>query len=143
MTGEVTITLEDPENASSRFSSFAYSHDGSKLVAASTNKTMLVWSMTTFTVICTPLIGHSDTINSVNWSSDDTKFVSCSNDYTIRIWDATSPNFSLLNTLQGHFRGVLSVAFSQSGFKMVSGGHDNTARSGMLLSCTAHFIYNS
>ena len=86
------------------------------------------------------LKGHSDDMLSVAFSQDGTQVVSRSDDKTVRIWDVTTgktkggPRFWKAATgktervLNGHSRGVYSVAFSRDGTRIVSGSGDNTVR---------------
>ena len=54
------------------------------------------------------------------------RIVSTSSDKTIKIWDALTGQ--LVNTLTGHHRSVMSVAFSSDNSKIVSGSSDETVK---------------
>lgn len=47
-------------------------------------------------------------------------------DKTIKIWDAESGK--CIKTLEGHTKGVRSIAFSPDGKHIVSGSNDNTIK---------------
>ena len=79
--------------------------------------------------------GHTGKINSVAISSDNKFIISGSEDATIRIWDVASgklgyPLHSMYrtNVLEGHTKGVRSVALSKNDQFIVSGSWDKTVR---------------
>ena len=63
------------------------SHDGTKIVAALSNNTAIVWNVETDEVEHI-LEGHTDTINKANFSPNGKIIVTISNDGTARVWDA-------------------------------------------------------
>lgn len=63
-----------------------FSHDGSKLVTAGSDRMVLIYDTTDFTVIH-KLIDHESGVVFVSWSPDDTKLVTCSQDKTARLWN--------------------------------------------------------
>ncbi|KIL57443.1 hypothetical protein M378DRAFT_41812, partial [Amanita muscaria Koide BX008] len=109
--------------------SVAFSHDGSKIVSGSTDKTIRVWNANTGVEMLPPLRGHDDSVIFVAFShdADGSKIVSGSEDKTIRVWDANT-GVEMLPPLQGHDDLVRSVAFSHDGSKIVSGSDDRTIR---------------
>ena len=100
--------------------SVEFSHDGSKIVSGSYNKTIRVWDANTGVEMLPPLRGHNDYVRSVAFSHDGSKIVSGSEDETIRVWDANT-GVEMLPPMRGHDRNVTSVAFSYDGSKIVSG----------------------
>jgi WD40 repeat protein len=81
--------------------SVAFSHDGSKIVSGSDDKTIRVWDANTGVEMLPPLRGHDDYVTSVAFSHDGSKIVSGSNDKTIRVWDANT-GVEMLPPLRGH-----------------------------------------
>lgn len=65
-------------------------------------------------------VGHTDACVSADFTVGGSKLVSGSWDGTVRLWETTSGELS--NTLVGHDGKVTSVAFSDSGEWLVSGG---------------------
>jgi WD repeat-containing protein 26 len=65
-----------------------YSHDGSKLATASSDKTIVIYDTTTYKVLHT-LNQHESGVCFLTWSPDDTKLISCSQapENSARVWD--------------------------------------------------------
>ena len=71
------------------------------------------------------VLQHPGIISSVAFSPDRSQVASgCGK--SVRIWNATTG--VLERTLEGHWDGVLSVAFSHNGAHVVSGSEDKTIR---------------
>jgi WD40 repeat protein len=68
---------------------------------------------------------HADSVRSVAWLSD-TRLVSASLDRQVKRWDVEQR--SVLETYQGHSRGVLTVCLLGDGKTLVSGGEDQSLR---------------
>ena len=64
-----------------------FSPDGQKIVSASGDNTVRVWSAVSGELEQT-LKGHSDTVTSAQFSPDGQKIVSASGDKTVRVWSA-------------------------------------------------------
>lgn len=62
-----------------------FSNDGTKLVTASKDQTVIIYETSTFSVI-QKLLGHEDGVAQCAWSPDDSKIITCSQDKTARVW---------------------------------------------------------
>lgn len=105
--------------------SAAWSHDGRRIVSASSDNTLRIWSADTGDTLRV-LKGHRDWAKSVAWSQDGCCIVSASADHTLRIWDADTGD--TLRVLQGHRGSVNSSAWLHNGRRVVSASDDNTLR---------------
>jgi predicted NACHT family NTPase len=70
--------------------SACFSPDGARIVSASWDKTVRVWSAATGECELT-LKEHSDWVNSACFSPDGARIVSASRDKTVRVWIALTP----------------------------------------------------
>ena len=66
----------------------AFSPDGSRIVAASSDKTARIWDAATAKEIA--VLRHDDRVNSAAFSADGLRIVTASDDKTARIWDAAT-----------------------------------------------------
>ena len=127
--GGTDITLWDIERGvplpalsfTSAINDVVLSPDGSQIVAASSDKTIKIWSTAKGELLHT-LLGHTDKVNAVAASKDRGLVVSASRDTTVRVWDGQSGK--LLNTLSGHTANVGQVAVTTDGTRALSGGAD-------------------
>lgn len=103
-----------------------FSNDGELLASASLDKTLIIWSAPTFSLLHS-LVGHSEGVSDLAWSSDSRYICSASDDRTLRIWDART-SFDCLKTLKGHSNFVFCVDFSPQSNLIVSGSFDETIR---------------
>ncbi|KAF8604757.1 WD40 repeat-like protein [Ceratobasidium sp. AG-I] len=76
------------EDHTSSITSVAYSHDGTRIVSSSYDKTIRIWDARTGQMVGKPLEGHTSSVTSVAYLHDGTRIVSGSEDKSIRIWDA-------------------------------------------------------
>ncbi|KAE9388448.1 WD40 repeat-like protein [Gymnopus androsaceus JB14] len=77
--------------------SVAFSHDGTRIVSGSGDKTVRIWDATTGAQMGDPLQGHDDWVSSVAFSHNGARIVSGSQDKTVRICDTISSG-SVINT---------------------------------------------
>ena len=106
------------------FSGVAWSPDGSKLAAASYNKTVQVWAVDSGDTLVT-LRGHQAAVLDVAWSPDGARLATASWDITTRIWDAQTGQELLKVT--GHKLSLRSVAWSPDGTRLACAGADSVA----------------
>ncbi len=71
------------------------------------------------------LTGHDDSVMAIEWLSDN-KVASASLDQRVIVWDVS--NGEQLRVLQGHSRGITSLAYVQDHGVLVSGGIDQSLR---------------
>ncbi|KEP45588.1 putative vegetative incompatibility protein HET-E-1 [Rhizoctonia solani 123E] len=70
-------------------SNIQFSHDGSRIVSGSYDRTVHIWDAQTGDSVFGPLKGHINEVTSVAYSPDGTYIASASNDKAIRIWDVS------------------------------------------------------
>ena len=92
--------------------SVAFSPDGQTLASGS-DKSIILWNLTTRQRLGEPLIGHSDLVDSVAFSPDGKTLASGSRE-TIILWDVSNPRWpvQLGTPLTGHTGAAIHVAFS-------------------------------
>ena len=116
-------------------SSVAFSPDGTRIVSGG-DGTVRLWTLEGERA-AKPFEGHDGWVDSVAFSPDGTRIVSGGVDGTVRLW--TLEGEPAVEPFWGHERrvldiqgvywgGVLSVAFSPDGTRIVSGGADGTVR---------------
>ena len=63
-----------------------FSHDGTKLVTAGRDQSVIIYDATTFAVLH-KLVDHEAGVAHASWSPDDTKLITCSQDKKARVWN--------------------------------------------------------
>ena len=63
-----------------------FSHDGTKLVTAGKDRTVLIYDISDFSILHR-LTDHEDGVAFASWSPDDTKLITCSQDKKARVWN--------------------------------------------------------
>lgn len=102
----------------------SFSPDSSILAVGSNDETIRLWNIENQTWHKT-LNGHTNSVWALHFIRGG-NLVSSSEDQTARIWDIDSGR--CLKTLQGHTNSVRSVAASNDGRLILSGGEDHTVR---------------
>jgi WD40 repeat protein len=102
-------------------SSAAFSPDGTRIVAGSTDKTVRLWDAATGKPIVQPMRGHDQWVTKVAFSADGAQIASASLDGTVRLWDASTGK-PTGEPMQSALGPVQAVAFSPDGTKIASGG---------------------
>ncbi|KAK6002900.1 hypothetical protein QM012_001650 [Aureobasidium pullulans] len=97
-----------------------------RLVSASDDCTIYLWTPMTSTKPVTRLLGHQKQVNHVTFSPDGTLLASAGFDNLIKLWNAADGTF--LFTLKGHVGPVYQVAFSADSRLLVSGSKDTTLK---------------
>nr|XP_043621391.1 transducin beta-like protein 3 [Erigeron canadensis] len=103
--------------------SMACHASGGLLATAGTNGKVLVWDVDGG--FCTHHFkGHTGVVNSVIFHPDPARLhlFSSSDDTTVRVWDLTSKK--CLATLERHRSTVTSIAITEDGWTLLSGGRD-------------------
>ena len=101
--------------------SAAFSPDGLKIVSASRDYTVRVWSAATGDCEQT-LRGHTSYVYSAAFSPEGRQIVSASQDKTVRVWDAQTGD--CMQTMAGHTDPVNSAEFSFDGRLIVTASGD-------------------
>lgn len=115
----------------------AYAPDGSRIISGSDDRTVRVWDAVRGEELAA-FLGHKDAVLAVAYSPDGTRIVSGSREGSVRVWDSGTfvepstfrhaPSGVALAAVDGHGAGVLAVAYSPAGTRIVSGSADNTLR---------------
>ncbi|KAH8808784.1 WD40-repeat-containing domain protein [Xylogone sp. PMI_703] len=98
--------------------SVAFSHDRTRIVSASNDKTVRIWDVKTGAVLL-KFDRHTTSVRCATFSPDSRTIASGCDD-TILLWDPASG--TILNRLQGPTDGVDSIAFSPDGTKITASG---------------------
>lgn len=64
-----------------------FSHDGTKLVTTSKDKSVIIYDVTDRFSVIHRFYEHHDAVVFATWSPDDTKLITCSQDKTAKVWD--------------------------------------------------------
>jgi hypothetical protein len=105
----------------------AFSSDGKTLATSGDDHAVRLWDVTSHRQLGTPLIGHTDVVDSVAFSPDGKTLATGSADHTARLWDvATHQQIGV--PLSGHTDAVDAVAFSPDGKTLATSSADHTVR---------------
>ncbi|KAJ6196293.1 WD40-repeat-containing domain protein [Bipolaris maydis] len=117
--------LQTLEGHRGTVSSVAFSHDSSRIVSGSFDRTAKIWDASSGACLLT-LRDHDEAVSSVAFSHNSSRVVSGSHDTTAKIWDTNSG--ACLLTFRGHSKYVCSVAFSYDSSWIASGSGDFTVK---------------
>jgi WD40 repeat protein len=133
-TGDLIATLV---GHSQSITALDFSHDGTRLVTASGDRTARIWdpsswsgsrdglSPSTWSSQVT-LVGHKASLLHAEFSPDSTLVLTSSYDRTARVWDAQTGECLVSHV--GHDGAVNVARFSSRGFILATAGSDRTAR---------------
>ncbi len=99
--------------------------DGSRVISASSDKTLKVWDMETGEELQS-LQGHTDLVRGVVVMPNGRRAISASSDKTLKVWDLETGEE--LQTLQGHNDWVYAVAVTPDGSHAISASADKTLK---------------
>ena len=122
---------------SQQITSLDFSHDGTKLVTASGDRTARIWDPCSWSgardgaspsawLSRVTLVGHKASLLHAEFSPDSTLVLTSSSDRTARVWDAQTGE--CLVSHAGHDGAVNVARFSARGFILATAGSDKTAR---------------
>jgi len=95
------------------------SPDGSTLVAAASDGTLLLWDVASHQLLGSPLAGHNEAIENFAFTPDGSTLVSVDAAGTVVLWDGIS-RLPLGTFVLGHSQGVRSIGLSRDTKVMVS-----------------------
>jgi len=107
--------------------SASYSPDGKHIVTACNDNSVRIWDAETCSQVGSPLIGHTDEVNSASFSPDGRLIVTASDDKTVRVWNAET-HAQIGEPLTGHEKYVIAALFSPDGTCVLSADSSNDIR---------------
>jgi WD40 repeat protein len=128
-------TISQFEGHTRGVNSVAYSPDGTRILSGSHDQTVRFWDVQANNRWSTPLEGHSEPVYSVAFSPDSRYIVSGSaypdsmlsfSSGAIGMWDVRSGQ--AITRLRKELPGVMSVALSPDGTRIVAGCTDHTVK---------------
>jgi len=96
----------------------AYSPNGDRIVAGSSDKTLTIWDAATGALVDT-LVGHDGSVEACAYSPDGKWLVSGSGDKTLKVWEVAAVDVAPTG---GHLETVWSCAYSPDNRHIVSAG---------------------
>ncbi|CCG83382.1 Putative uncharacterized protein [Taphrina deformans PYCC 5710] len=136
---DATIGLWDPrqkgaiDHLSTQYSvtAVAFNSTGSQIFSGGLDNDIRIWDIRKMAVVET-LVGHTDTITSLNLSPDGQTLLSNSMDNTLRLWNVQpfAPEERNISTLEGAIHGnernLLKAAWSNNGARIAAGSGDRS-----------------
>ncbi|KAJ6007430.1 hypothetical protein N7540_011406 [Penicillium herquei] len=98
-----------------------FSHDGTKLVTAGSDKMVLIYDTSDFSIIH-KLHDHGSGVAFASWSPDDSKLITCSQDKKARLWNVETGRCIL--TIDHHSEPVTSAGWAPDGESFVTSSFD-------------------
>jgi WD40 repeat protein len=117
-TGELLDSLVGHND---EITAWTYSFDGSRIISASSDKTLKLWDACNRSEIAT-LAGHEGAVECCAFSHNDDRIVSGSKDGTLKLWDGHTGQ--LIVTLSGHETKVTHCCFSPDDTRVLSASGD-------------------
>ncbi|KAE8296717.1 POC1 centriolar protein-like protein B Pat-interacting protein 1 [Larimichthys crocea] len=105
--------------------SVAFSHDGHRLVTASDDKSVKVWSVHRQCFIYS-LSQHTNWVRCARFSPDGRLIASCGDDRTVRLWDTSTKH--CINCFTDYGESATFVDFNSSGTCIASSGADSSLK---------------
>ncbi|KAJ5182460.1 hypothetical protein N7492_000076 [Penicillium capsulatum] len=102
-----------------------FSHDGTKLVTAGKDRTVLIYDTRDFGLLH-KLADHGDGVAFASWSPDDSKLITCSQDKKARVWDVET-GYCLL-TIDHHNQPVTAAGWAPDGESFVTASFDSSSQ---------------
>lgn len=107
--------------------SVSWSPDGTRVVTASPNLKLQLWSPATGEAVGEPMSGHQEEVTYAVWRPDGTRLASLSRDGNIRIFKYTSDTLVISTVLQ-HPSRVNCLAWGPDGNSLAGGCDDGSIR---------------
>jgi len=109
-----------------RINDLAWSRDGMRIAAASSNYQLLIWNALSGVLIFSHRTSSTGMKNAVAWSPDSVYLATGSNDKTVQVWNTVLKK--QCDSYRGHTGYVLAVAWSPDGTRIASAGVDRTVQ---------------
>jgi WD40 repeat protein len=113
------------EGHTNRISALDFNADGTRLVSASRDGSLIIWDMSSYSALTAPLIGHNDAVETVRFNPSGTIIASGSRDTRIILWSAETGE-PLGPALVNHENWVNDITFSPDGRLMLSVSGDQS-----------------
>ncbi|KAJ5919605.1 hypothetical protein N7454_009440, partial [Penicillium verhagenii] len=102
-----------------------FSHDGTKLVTAGSDRMVLIYDTSDFTILHR-LNDHGSGVAFASWSPDDTKLITCCQDKKARLWNVETGRCLL--TIDHHSEPVTSAGWAPDGESFVTSSFDQNSQ---------------